>query len=90
MAENVHICNDRTQKHRGENVRIITHQNCIENARHGKWQNGKYQIIKWQNGKGTAQYMIENTHTRKWQKIHIGKMQEQICTILKLVENAAI
>ena len=50
----------------------------------------KYQIIKWQNGKGTAQYMIENTHTRKWQKIHIGKMQEQICTILKLVENAAI
>ena len=49
----------------------------------------KYQIIKWQNGKGTAHYIIENTHTRKWQKIHIGKMQEQICTILKLVENAA-
>ena len=39
MAENEHICNDRTQKHRGENVRIITHQNCIENAQHGKWQN---------------------------------------------------
>ena len=65
MAENVHIYNDRTQKHRGENGGIITYQNCIENAQHGKWQNGKYQTIKWQNCKGTTQHMIENTHSRK-------------------------
>ena len=64
MAENVHIYNDRTQQHRGENGGIITHQNCIENAQHGKWQNGKYQTIKWQNCKGTTQHMIKNTHTR--------------------------
>ena len=87
MAENVHIYNDRTQKHRGENGGIITHQNCIENAQHGKWQNGKYQTIKWQNCKGTTQHMIENTHTKKRKKIHIEKMQEQIYTIAYLIEN---
>ena len=63
MAANVYIYNDRTQKYRGENGGIITHQNYIENAQHGKWQNVKYQTIKWQNCKGTTQHMIENTHT---------------------------
>ena len=46
MTENVHIYIARTQKHRGENGRKITHQNHIENAQHSKWQNRKYQTIK--------------------------------------------
>ena len=63
MTENVRIYTARTQKHRGENGRKITHQNHIENAQHSKWQNRKNQTIKWHNSKCLTLQMIDNAYT---------------------------